>query len=63
MDLPTFLEANWVTGTAAKAAWVLVYILVYGLRPVIIRPKPVGETLRASFLPRRDALPCSQTMW
>ena len=46
MDLPTFLEANYITSFAAKAAWVLVYIVVYGLRPVLIRPKPIGE---ASF--------------
>ncbi|CAK0780311.1 hypothetical protein CVIRNUC_005008 [Coccomyxa viridis] len=42
VDLPTYLEANWITGFVAKAAWVLVYIIVYGLRPVLIRPKPIG---------------------
>ena len=44
VDLPTYLEANWITGFVAKAAWVLVYIIVYGLRPVLIRPKPIGES-------------------
>jgi len=44
VDLPTYLEANYITGFAAKAAWVLVYILVYGIRPVLLRPKPIGET-------------------
>ena len=43
VDLPTYLEANYITGTAAKVAWVLVYIVVYGLRPVLIRPKPIGK--------------------
>ena len=43
VDLPTYLEANWITSFVAKAAWVLVYIIVYGLRPVLIRPKPIGE--------------------
>ncbi len=44
VDLPTYLEANYITGFAAKAAWVLVYILVYGIRPVLLRPKPIGKT-------------------
>lgn len=44
VDLPTYLEANWITSFVAKAAWVLVYIVVYGLRPVLIRPKPIGES-------------------
>ena len=44
VDLPTYLEANWITSFVAKAAWVLVYIIVYGLRPVLIRPKPIGES-------------------
>jgi sphingolipid delta-4 desaturase len=43
VDLPTCLEANWITTFGAKVCWVFVYILVYGLRPVIIRPKAVGE--------------------
>ena len=42
MDLPTYLEANVITTTAIKVAWVFCYILVYGLRPVIVRPKKVG---------------------
>ena len=42
MDLPTYLEANVITTTAIKVAWVFCYILVYGLRPVIVRPKKIG---------------------
>lgn len=37
------LEANFITSFVAKVCWVFVYIAVYGLRPVIIKPKPVGE--------------------
>ena len=44
VDLPTMLEANFITSFVAKVLWVFVYIAVYGLRPVIIRPKPIGET-------------------
>ena len=42
VDLPTFLEANWITNTVAKVLWVSVYLLVYGARPMIIRPKSFG---------------------
>lgn len=45
VDLPTYLEANYITGVGAKVAWVLVYIVVYGLRPVLIRPKPIGKPI------------------
>ncbi len=44
VDLPTYMEANVITTTAIKVAWVFCYILVYGLRPVIVRPKTVGES-------------------
>ena len=40
VDLPTMLEANVVCNTAMKVIWVFFYLGVYGLRPVIIRPKP-----------------------
>lgn len=42
MDLPTGIEANIIAHTVAKICWMFVYILVYGIRPLIIRPKPVG---------------------
>jgi len=42
VDLPTGIEANAIVHTVAKIGWMIVYILVYGIRPLIIRPKPVG---------------------
>ena len=42
VDLPTGIEANVIAHTAAKVCWMFVYILVYGVRPLLIRPKPVG---------------------
>lgn len=42
VDLPTSIEANAIVHTVAKVCWMVVYILVYGIRPLIIRPKPVG---------------------
>jgi sphingolipid delta-4 desaturase len=42
VDLPTSLEANYVTNVLAKIMWVFSYIAVYGIRPLIIRPKAMG---------------------
>ena len=47
VDLPTFLEANWITNTVAKVLWISVYLLVYGARPMIIRPKSFGAPFLA----------------
>ncbi|KAL6777849.1 hypothetical protein ACKKBG_A15910 [Auxenochlorella protothecoides x Auxenochlorella symbiontica] len=40
VDLPTVLEVGAVGSLAAKLAWGLVYLCIYGLRPLIVRPKP-----------------------
>ena len=45
VDLPTVLEANYITNVFAKVVWVFCYIAVYGIRPLIVRPKPMGELL------------------
>ena len=42
MDLPSYLEASYVCTTLTKTLWVFVYIAVYGVRPLIVRPKPQG---------------------
>ncbi len=42
VDLPTSIEASVIVHTLAKIGWMIVYILVYAIRPLIIRPKPVG---------------------
>ncbi len=44
MDLPTDLEARWVNNIFAKLLWVSTYIIVYGVRPLLIRPKVPGES-------------------
>jgi hypothetical protein len=51
VDLPTRLEANYVCNLAAKLAWTAVYIAVYGLRPIIIKPKPVGAAPASAWHP------------
>lgn len=42
VDLPTYLEASYIGTTAVKVMWLFCYILVYGIRPVLVRPKKVG---------------------
>lgn len=39
VDLPTVLEASYVANLAAKLAWGLVYLVIYGVRPLVVRPK------------------------
>ena len=39
VDLPTALEKSAVSNLAAKLAWVFSYLAVYGLRPLVVRPK------------------------
>lgn len=42
VDLPTFFEASWINTAVQKFLWVFCYIIVYGLRPMLVRPKSVG---------------------
>lgn len=49
MDLPTYLEANYIATFLIKLVWVCCYIIVYGIRPVVIRPKKVGASPACTF--------------
>ena len=60
VDLPTYLEANYIATFVIKVVWVCCYILVYGIRPVVIRPKKVGESLML-LQPRSYTLPDAQS--
>lgn len=51
VDLPTMFEANLITNAFMKVAWVFVYLGVYGLRPVIIRPKANSKHLQHADVP------------
>jgi sphingolipid delta-4 desaturase len=42
VDLPTALEAHWITSVAAKAVYGFFYLAVYGVRPLMVRPKPAN---------------------
>lgn len=39
VDLPTVLESTYITGVAAKMVYGFLYLCVYGVRPLVVRPK------------------------
>jgi len=39
VDLPTALEKEAIAGPIAKTGWVAAYLAVYGIRPLLVRPK------------------------
>lgn len=39
VDLPTVLEANYISNTLMKTIYGFFYLVVYGVRPVLVRPK------------------------
>jgi sphingolipid 4-desaturase/C4-monooxygenase len=41
VDLPTVLEATYVSGFIGKICYGLVYLIIYGVRPLMVRPKAV----------------------
>lgn len=43
VDLPTLFEAHTVVGAAAKLLYALAYMLLYSVRPLVTRPKPIGR--------------------
>jgi sphingolipid delta-4 desaturase len=42
VDLPTVFESTWITSTLSKAVYGFFYILVYGVRPLVVRPKNIS---------------------
>lgn len=42
VDLPTMFEASWISHSVVKFMWIVCYIIVYGVRPMLVRPKSVG---------------------
>lgn len=45
VDLPTRFEGKWIRGFVPKFIYMFFYILVYAVRPILIRPKPIRESL------------------
>jgi len=39
VDLPTVLESSYVQGVVMKILYGFVYLIIYGVRPLIVRPK------------------------
>mmetsp|Transcript_13501 Transcript_13501/g.18508 ORF Transcript_13501/g.18508 Transcript_13501/m.18508 type:complete len:343 (+) Transcript_13501:160-1188(+) len=42
MDIPSYLEAKYVTNMFMKFCWVTCQLFFYALRPLIVNPKPPG---------------------
>ncbi len=59
VDLPTYIEANVICSFLLKLSWVCCYIIVYGLRPVLIRPKRVGGSPPSGMF----VVPSSMLFW
>lgn len=43
VDLPTVFESNLITSFLAKTFYAFFYILVYGVRPLLVRPKAASS--------------------
>lgn len=43
VDLPTQFEGKWIRGFIPKFIYMFFYIVVYGVRPILIRPKAIRE--------------------
>ncbi len=39
VDLPTVLESTWIRGLGMKLMYGFVYLVIYGVRPLLVRPK------------------------
>lgn len=50
VDLPTPLEAQWINNTLAKIVYGFFYLVVYGVRPLIVRPKAAGIADLVNFV-------------
>ena len=43
VDLPTVLESTYVTNLLSKVVFTFVYLVIYGVRPLVVRPKAASE--------------------
>ena len=60
VDLPTVLESNWIAGFFSKLFFTFVYLGIYAVRPLIVRPKAVSECPAALPPPAAPCCPASQ---
>ncbi|KAE8719948.1 Sphingolipid delta(4)-desaturase DES1 [Hibiscus syriacus] len=42
MDVPSYIEAHYVTNVVSKSIWVIFQLFFYALRPLFLKPKPPG---------------------
>ena len=43
VDLPTVLESSWIAGFFSKLFFTFIYLAIYAVRPLIVRPKAISE--------------------
>lgn len=43
VDLPTVLESRFITGFFSKLFFTFVYLGIYAIRPLVVRPKAASE--------------------
>ncbi|EFN56445.1 hypothetical protein CHLNCDRAFT_57665 [Chlorella variabilis] len=41
VDLPTVLESSWIAGFFSKLFFTFIYLAIYAVRPLIVRPKAI----------------------
>jgi sphingolipid 4-desaturase/C4-monooxygenase len=50
VDLPTFFEADLICNSLLKTCFCAVYLLIYGVRPLLVRPKQAGKEELINFV-------------
>lgn len=61
VDLPTVLESSWITGFFSKLFFTFIYLAIYAIRPLVVRPKAASErpplpSRCRGLVPRQPAL-------
>ena len=47
VDLPTVFESSWIVGFFSKVFFTFIYLAIYAVRPLLVRPKAPSEWARA----------------
>ena len=43
VDLPTVFESSWIVGFFSKVFFTFIYLAIYAVRPLLVRPKAPSE--------------------
>jgi hypothetical protein len=47
VDLPTVFESSWIVGFFSKVFFTFIYLAIYAVRPLLVRPKAPSEWAHA----------------